>query len=315
MNESFDILPSSDQDLSFRILNDTVWGRMRADYGSVTRIETDGKYNNLGLMLSDQCPWSTRICMDDGCAVILDGPVIKQYYDSLDILERLGTNRSGNKYAIEKYPRAIVREGLVNAFVHRDYEDECPVTIRASRSRLRIRSPGGVWAPDRPNSEDLGNIRNREMARLFRVLEGFSFQGNGITSIRLRYKTTPELPMASFDESSFTLDLPAITSITCSYEAKKKKIVSVISACRGASASTIADSTMFSVQYVRRILRHMEEENIVFSTGCGNKNIFYLRDPSGNGISKDGMVQTTLDEDALPPPCKSAGRLRGQKTV
>ncbi|MBO4568669.1 MAG: hypothetical protein J5674_01590 [Candidatus Methanomethylophilaceae archaeon] len=301
MSESFDNLPSSDQDLSFGALNDTVWGRMRANYGSIARIRTDEGYNNLGLMLSDQCPWNTRIIMDDGCAVILDGPVIKQYYDALEILERLGKNRSGNKYAIERYPRAIIREAMVNAFVHRDYEDDGPVTIRAGRNRLKVRSPGGVWAPDRPNSEDLGNIRNREMARVFRIMEGFSFQGNGITSIRLRYKATPELPMASFDESSFTLDLPAISSITCSYEAKKKKIVSVISAYRGASASTIADSTMFSVQYVRRILKHMEEENIVFSTGCGNKNIFYLRDPSGNGISKDGMVQTTLDDDRLNP--------------
>ena len=317
MNQSFDRLRSPDQDLTFGLLNDVVWGRIRANYASVTNIKTDDGYSNLGLMLSDECPWRTRLVMDNGCAVILDGPVIKQYYDALGILERLGKSRSDNKYAVERFPRAVVREALVNAYVHRDYEDGGQVTVKADRNSLRITSPGGIWTPDRPTFEDLGNIRNREMAKVFRMLEGFSFHGNGITSIRQRYKMTPELPMASFDERSFTMDLPAISSISCSYEAKTKKIVSVISACRGASANTIADSTMFSVQYVRRILRRMEEDNIVFSTGCGNKNIFYLRDPCGNGIPKDGMTQTTLDGNVpwIPGAVIRPSVAEGQKTV
>ncbi len=291
MNNAFDKEESSNQDISFKYLDEAVWNKLRISYTGLEGTHTvDGSYSNLGLMLSDECPWRTEVMTSKGNSVILDGPIIKQYYDALDILRCFSESVPDKKYMVERYPNRILREALVNAFVHRDYSDNGPITIYAGYDTVTISSPGGVWVPDACTHKDLYNIRNSEVARFFRSMEGFGFRGNGITTIKQYYKLTPQVPTICFDESSFTMRLPAISAISNKYEVRRDKVTSIIRTFRGASVRTIADNTMFSTQYVRRLLKRMEADGVVFSTGCGKKNIYYLYDYGDCSDSK----QTTL---------------------
>ena len=291
MANTFDKEESPMQDISFKYLDEAVWNRLRISYTGLEGTRTDGgSYTNLGLMLSDECPWKTEVLTSKGNALVLDGPIIKQYYDALEILKCFGGSMPDKKYMVEKYPAKILREALVNAFVHRDYSDGAPVTISAGRDTVEISSPGGIWVPETCTHEDLYNIRNSEVARFFRAMEGFGFRGNGITTIKQYYKLTPQVPTVSFDDSSFTMRLPAISAISNKYEVRTEKVASIIRTFRGASVRTIADNTLFSTQYVRRLLKRMEADGIVFSTGCGKKNIYYLYDYGDCSGSK----QTTL---------------------
>ncbi len=291
MNEVFDREESPIQDISFRYLDEAVWNKLHISCTGLEGTHTcDGSYTNLGLMLSDECPWKTEVVTSNGSSVILSGPIIKQYYDALEVLKCFGGALPGRKYMVERYPSRILREALVNAFVHRDYTLSDPVTISAGHDSVEISSPGGVWVPDICTHEDLYNIRNREVARFFRSMEGFGFRGNGITTIKQYYKLTPQVPTVCFDSDSFTMRLPAISAISNKYEVRRDKVASVIRTFRGASVRTIADNTMFSTQYVRRLLKRMESDGVVFSTGCGKKNIYYLYDYGDCSDSK----QTTL---------------------
>jgi|GEM_PF-1151354 len=291
MTDVFDKKESSIQNISFGYLDEAVWNKLRVSCTVVEGTRTsDGSYSNLGLMLSDECPWKTEIYTDSGGAIILNGPIIKQYYDALDILKCLSGTVQDKKYMVEKYPTKILREALVNAFVHRDYSNDRPITISAGTEMVEILSPGGVWVPEVCTHEDLYNIRNSEVARFFRTMEGFRFRGNGIATIKQYYKMTPQVPTACFDDYSFTIRLPAISAISNKYEVRRDKVASIIKTFRGASVRTIADNTMFSTQYVRRILKRMEADGEVFSTGCGKKNIYYLYD-YGDG---SGSKQKTL---------------------
>ncbi len=291
MTDVFDKKESTIQNISFSYLDEAIWNKLRVSYTVVEGTRTtDGSYSNLGLMLSDECPWRTQIVTKSGGTVMLDGPIIKQYYDALEILRCMSETVQDKKYMVEKYPAKIMREALVNAYVHRDYSNDDPITISAGADVVEISSPGGVWVPDVCTHEDLYNIRNSEVARFFRTMEGFNFRGNGIATIKQYYKMTPQVPTACFDDSSFTMRLPAISAISNKYEVRRDKVASIIRTFRGASVRTIADNTMFSTQYVRRILKRMEAEGDVFSTGCGKKNIYYLYDYGDCSDSK----QTTL---------------------
>ena len=279
MNDEFDKKESPVQDISFRYLDEAVWNKQHVSYTCLEGTHTDdGSYSNFALMLSDECPWRTEVLTGEGNMLILDGPIIKQYYDALEVLNCLNGTLPGKKYMVEKYPSKIIREALVNAFVHRDYSNDRPITISAGSETMEISSPGGIWVPEICTHEDLYNIRNTEVTRFFRSMEGFRFRGNGITTIKQYYKLTPQVPTVSFDDTSFTMRLPAISAISNKYEVRRDKVASIIRTFRGASVRTIADNTMFSAQYVRRLLKRMEGDGIVFSTGCGKKNIYYLYD-------------------------------------
>ena len=48
-------------------------------------------------------------------------------------------------FEIPDYPEEVYREGLLNAFVHRDYNLSGPVYVRQYPDRLEISNPGGFF--------------------------------------------------------------------------------------------------------------------------------------------------------------------------
>jgi hypothetical protein len=292
MDESFDSKESPLQNITFTYTEKKVWEKVRMDYAGIAELRTEnGKYSNLALMLSDQCPWTTEIEIS-GRKGTIGGPVLKQYYEILDAICNIEKPNPEKKYTVERYPKRVIREAAVNAVVHRNYGMDEPITVCADLESANITSPGGVWVTDKKENGPLA--RNSGLAKFFRALEGFSFRGNGITSIKHCYRMTPQMPSASFTDSHFTINLPAISVVSSAYEIRKEKIENIIAAFNGASVSTIAENTMLSPQYTRRILKRMEGERIIFCTGCGRKNIYYLCSKRDNGRQTRTMRWITV---------------------
>ena len=83
MDESFDSKESPLQNITFTYTEKKVWEKVRMDYAGIAELRTEnGKYSNLALMLSDQCPWTTEIEIS-GRKGTIGGPVLKQYYEIL----------------------------------------------------------------------------------------------------------------------------------------------------------------------------------------------------------------------------------------
>ena len=274
MAELFDTKESPMQEMTFGYAEDKVWEKTRMNYAGIADLLTeDGKYSNLALMLSDQCPWSTEITVC-GEKTVVKGSILKQYYAILESVGGIGRRDPERKYTVERYPMRIVREAAVNAVVHRDYSTDSPIKVEADLSTADITSPGGIWVPEENDGKTIA--RNSGLARFFRVLEGFGFCGNGIASIKRYYRMTPQMPSASYGSGYFTMHLPAISAISSSYEIRREKIEHIIDVFNGATVGTIAENTMLSPQYTRRILKRMEKEKLVFCIGCGRKNVYYL---------------------------------------
>lgn len=119
-------------------------------------VDASGYYTNLALILSDQCPFSVK------CAVIDDegsehafqarqecvGSVFDQLEQAslfLNAANRLRSIFEGYVRRDEhEYPEQAVRETLLNALVHRDYESSAATLVKVYPRRMQFVSGGGL---------------------------------------------------------------------------------------------------------------------------------------------------------------------------
>jgi ATP-dependent DNA helicase RecG len=79
------------------------------------------------------------------------------------------------------FPPAALREVLVNAVLHRDYESNTPVMISHFDDRIEIQNPGGLYGDARP--EDFPGVtayRNPVLAEVAKVMGFVNKYGRGV---------------------------------------------------------------------------------------------------------------------------------------
>ena len=89
--------------------------------------------------------------------------------------------------SVLKYPTRALREALVNAFVHRDYERVDPLRVTSFLDRIEINSPGGLPADVSLDALRSGEVnaqwRNQTLAWFFNRLGLAEAEGQGIETI------------------------------------------------------------------------------------------------------------------------------------
>ena len=170
-NTTFDELPSKYDisDVSFTLLNASLKNETGKelnkdkDYISLELVTKDKKVTNAGLLLSDQGMLvQSRIFCTRWKGLVkgsIDGDAIddKEYTGSIiSLLEnaeifiknhsRIGWEIKGMKrIEMEDYPVRAIREAIVNAIIHRDYQIiGSEIHIDMYDNRLEITSPGGM---------------------------------------------------------------------------------------------------------------------------------------------------------------------------
>ena len=93
---------------------------------------SDNLYTNLGLLLSDECPFYIKCAIYNGNDKLefkdrkeFTGSILKQVSDVFEFLE-LFNKTSGKIVGLERldvkdYPEYALREALLNSVIHRDY--------------------------------------------------------------------------------------------------------------------------------------------------------------------------------------------------
>ncbi len=142
------------------------------------------------------------------------GSILKQLDEAYATMNRYNRTRSeiSGLHRIDNrdYPEGILREALINAIVHRDYDRDVSTNIRIFDDRIEIASYGGL--PPNTTIETfllgLSMTRNRNLADLFYRLELIEAFGSGIPKmtdfyhehgLEIRFKTSP---------SGFMITLP-----------------------------------------------------------------------------------------------------------
>lgn len=186
----------------------------------------DDQYTNLALILSDQCQHTTKIAVFGDTENItfkdakeFGGSIFKQLDDSyayLALCNRTAASFKGLE-RIEKsdYPEEAIREGLLNALVHRDYSYSGSIIINVNDEYMEFISIGGLLPG--LSAEDIrsgiSQPRNRKLAEIFHRLRLIESYGTGIRKIYALYKDCPAQPQIEVTHNTFKLVLPNMNAV------------------------------------------------------------------------------------------------------
>lgn len=183
-----------------------------------------GLYTNLAYILSDQNQFNIKIAVykGDNKVEFLD----KKELDNMSVFEQL--------YEIEKYLNlvikvpakivgmkreekpeydiAILREGILNTIIHRDYSSNGPTLINIYENKIEIINIGGLVEGLSLDSIKKGSsvTRNPKLAEIFHRLNYIESYGSGIPRILAKYEKQEEKPIIEAIANTFHITLPKL---------------------------------------------------------------------------------------------------------
>lgn len=232
-NNSFEVNVSNNQELHFEYLKNIFKSHnIEIDDNKLKTLNImnlDNKYTNLGLLLADECPYSIKCAIFNGNSKLefrdrkeFTGSILKQVNDAFEYLN-LFNKTKGEFVGLERkdvkdYPEYAIREALLNAVIHRDYNFTGSILISLLEEHLEITSLGGLVKG--LNLEDLYNgvseSRNLNLANIFYRLKYVESFGTGIEIIIESYKEYEKKPLFLNTENVFKVILYNVN-----YEDKK----------------------------------------------------------------------------------------------
>ncbi len=147
----------------------------------------------------------------------LRGTVVEQankLIELLNIESTIAIDKGSDNANQIKYPQIALKEAIVNAVVHRDYEIDQPIRVEVYNDRIEIYSPGGLpFNLDKTKFQQgkaKASWRNQSFGRIFHKLNLAQHQGSGIEKIiaAMQEEGSP-MPTFQVDDDSVTCILPA----------------------------------------------------------------------------------------------------------
>ena len=221
----FEQMRSLDQELTFSETEERFLEK-EIDFGgsqcqTLELVSLDGQYTNLGLLLSDQCPFTVKCAVFSGKdqSAFQDrkefsGSLLKQLdevYAFIDRHNNLSASFSGlYRNDTRDYPESAIREALLNSFVHRDYSYSASILISIYEDRIEFVSIGGLI--DGIGLDDvlagLSICRNRQLADIFYRLDLIEAYGTGLPKIVNAYLGSSVQPEFLTTQNTFKTILP-----------------------------------------------------------------------------------------------------------
>lgn len=218
------------QDLTFKeaekVFDEKKVSFSEREFRTLGLVRADGAYTNLALLLSDQCPYSVKAAIFQGKdkSIFRDraefgGSLFSQLEETFRYFSqynKISAHIEGlNRVEKRDYPPEAIREGLLNALIHRDYSFSGPILASLYDDRLEIISIGGVIAG--LSMEDIlagvSQSRNDKLAAIFYRLGFVEAYGTGIKRINDCYSLMREKPIFASTGGSFSLTLPNMNAV------------------------------------------------------------------------------------------------------
>ena len=218
---------SLNQELTFKKTSD-IFHKKNLKFASEQMIslgimQTDGVYTNLGLLLSDQCPFTIKAAVFQGTGQKnfqdrreFSGALLKQLEDCFSYLQL--NNPTSAKFQglyrsdCKGYPEEAIREALLNSIVHRDYAFSASNLVSIYNNRIEFTSIGGLVSGLQKEDILLGIslCRNPKLANIFYRLELIEAYGTGLLKIQNAYEATLVQPDLRISPNVFKVILPRL---------------------------------------------------------------------------------------------------------
>jgi len=289
-DKSFESLPSVEQDLTFDYL-ESVFKRAKIELKQKTLglIDANGSYTNLALLLSDQCPFSIKAAVfdsDDKSRFLdrkeFEGSLIRQADEVYEYLNLNNKTRGEYNGLLREdkteYNQLVLREGLLNAIIHRDYSLNGSILISIYKNRIEYVSIGGLVSGMTYEDMMLGvsRSRNERLANVFFKLKYVEAYGTGIEKIQGDYEHTGLEPRFEVSDNGFLLALPNKTYMEefKKIRTDKELVYDFIAKFGRVTRAEVQEELGFKLTKTRNILLHLEQEGKIERHGNG-KGIFY----------------------------------------
>ena len=142
--------------------------------------------------------------------------------DLLSVLREAETRIKANNYkrpertstlretSISDYPEIAIREILLNAIMHRDYQSNTPDKFYWFSDRIEIHSPGGLYGEVTPETlEKRSSYRNPVLAEAMKALGYVNRYGYGIQRAKAAMEKSGNPPIKfEVDDRTFLATLP-----------------------------------------------------------------------------------------------------------
>ena len=257
-------------------------------------VSEDGVFNNLGLLLSDQCPHTAKLAVFQGSGKTVfkdraefSGSLFRQMkdlYDHIDRFNRIRAEFPGLKRVDTRdYPPEALREAMLNAIVHRDYSYSASTFVSIFDDRIEFVTLGGL-----PKGIAMSDVmmgvsvpRNRRLANIFYRLHLIEAFGTGILKIKECYAGRSCQPAVEASENAFKITLPNVN-----HEAeaanrkhplseKEQRILDFVSTRQSASRAEIEAAAGLSQSVTIRALKRLLELELIQKRGNGKNTIYY----------------------------------------
>ena len=284
-------------------------------------IYRNGQFTNASVVLFAREPraWAPNLAIritthtPDGEVtgdLLLEGPAVRILREAVAaIQQRTGRSVTFPKGQLERVERPayaldVLREGLVNAMVHRDYESSGGgVLVRIFPDHLVITNPGRL--PDGWKGSDLGNKHqsrpgNPDIAQVFRLRGLMEQLGLGAHRIVTECKRLgAKSPVWKAELKTVTLTVfsaPALATAP-TLSPRQDAFFRAHKAGRSFKGSDYAASAEVSERQARRDLTELERLGLIERQGAGPATTYRVVAPRGDASSdpaKSGQAQKMI---------------------
>ena len=213
------------QDLSFNQAS-AVFAREGVELGDAQMrtlgfVDEDGQFTNLAWLLSDQWDRPIKLASFFGMQrttfkdrLETSGSLLAQLDQALSFLNEHMHYKTRfvnmRRVDYENFPPDAVREALVNAIIHRDYDREAPTLASVLDDRFEIVSHGGLPAAYSFDEFqfDVSVPRNPKLAAVFYRLRIIEAYGTGIRRMFEAYENDGVAPRFDITKNLFKVTLP-----------------------------------------------------------------------------------------------------------
>jgi ATP-dependent DNA helicase RecG len=296
--DQFEDMRSLEQDLTFdecsKIFksNNIPFGEDKfAVLGIKNKVQN--QFTNLALLLSEQCTHTIKVAVfaDEQNTVFNDrkefgGSVLRQAAESFDYLMLCNKNRSViNGLARQDfwdYPVDALREGLLNAIIHRDYSFSGSIIINVNDKQIEIISIGGLLPGLEPDDikNGISQLRNRKLAEVFHRLKFIEAYGTGIRRIFALYKDCSEKPDISITHNSFKLTLPNMNAYAehSAINKQEKAVLDYLAANKSGTTDELQNLLGVKRTRLYNLTKHMFDNGLIKIIGRGEGKRFVVAD-------------------------------------